>query len=94
MMTWQLFRRAYEAAALPAMTNLHAAIWRNVADDLERLADVRYLADVPGALDAFAEALRGEQVDSTSIGIYRQCVGQAMQWATDNGLIGERLAAA
>jgi hypothetical protein len=58
-MTWQTFRHQYESAVVATWPKLDKAIWRNVADDLERLADPATLADAAGYLAAFEATLIG-----------------------------------
>jgi len=58
------------------------AIWANVADDLERLANPATLAVAAGCLAAFEIALIGEGVDVRSVAIYSATVRDALAWAS------------
>jgi hypothetical protein len=55
-LVWPIFRQQYEAVVVRQWSKLDRAIWRNVADDLERLADPATLADAAGSLAAFEAA--------------------------------------
>ena len=76
---WQIFRRSYEAEVVASWSRLDAAIWRNVADDCERLFAPRELGDI--SIDRLAAMLRHDGCDGASVAIYLEMVEAARDWA-------------
>jgi hypothetical protein len=89
--TWRVFRRRYEAAAIATLPKLNQRLWQIAADDLERLASPAYLADVAAVVPHFAAALRAEGVDSASLEIYEGRIEDALDWAAEVGLLAGEL---
>jgi hypothetical protein len=90
-LTWRVFRRRYEAAAIAGLPKLSRRLWELTADDLERLASPAYLADVPSCLAGFTAALQAEDVDAASILIYLGRIEHALDWAAEVGLLAATL---
>lgn len=85
--TWRVFRKKYEAAAVESLPRLNQRLWMIAADDLERLARPVYLADVPSRLAGFVAALQAEEVDAASLAIYEGRIEHALDWAEEVGLL-------
>jgi len=90
-LTWRVFRRRYEAAAIATLPKLNQRLWAIAADDLERLASPVYVADVPSRLAGFVAALQAEEVDAASIAIYEGRIEHALDWAAEVGLLAGAL---
>jgi hypothetical protein len=90
-LTWRVFRRRYEAAAIAGLPKLSRRLWELAADDLERLASPSYVADVPSRLASFTAALRAEETDEASILIYLGRIEHALDWAEEVGLLAATL---
>jgi hypothetical protein len=68
---WREARRQYEQCRASSLDDrMHAIAF----DDFERLCGCPPLAEVPGMIDGFVDALRREGVDRESLAIYREAV--------------------
>lgn len=77
---WRIARERRDAKA---SNKVDAALWRIAADDFERLCEPERVANLPSLLPQFSEALRREHVDSESVAVYLQLVGEAVQGRAD-----------
>jgi hypothetical protein len=77
------WRIACERRDAKASNKVDAALWRIAASDFERLCEPERVADLPSLLPQFSEALRREGVDSSSIAMYLQLVGEAVRGRAD-----------
>ena len=73
---WRIARERREA--MPS-NKVDSALWRIAADDFERLCEPERVADLPSLLPQFSEALRREGVDSNSVAVYLELVGEAVR---------------
>jgi hypothetical protein len=89
--TWRVFRRRYEVAAVAALPRLYQRLWQIAADELEQRATLIYLADVPATLPMFAAALRSGGMDASLVALYLGRIEHALDWAAEVGLLAGTL---
>jgi hypothetical protein len=89
--TWRVFRRRYEAAAVAGLPKLNQRLWQVAADELEQRATLIYLPDVPATLPIFAAALRSGGMDASLVALYLGRIEHALDWAEEVGLLAPML---
>lgn len=90
LLSWEAFRRRYEAEHLPSLSLKGAASARTALNHLERLIGPKKLGSVSaGVLSAFAAGLRAEgSISETSVKTYLGAIRAALNWAKAMHLVG------